>query len=733
MKKITKFGMIAAVMLLFLSTVQINAATATVTFNGFTTLTVLPITKNEGLSSEVILSYVVSGSNTLVLGSNYLQCNNAGTFLIVSTTDPNTTIASVTVNKSSNSAATTNSAAIAWSKDGVLWTDGELIDLPISTAPADQKFDAPLGATHFEIGRDSKSVGGVTIPAQGTPRIYSITVVLNIPTTPAFTVSPSSISGLFYEAGSGPSVAQSFILKGANLTASNITITAPTNFQVSLDGTSFATSEQILGTSVSEGVLADTKVYVRLAGGLSVNSYSDEIDISGAGANATVNCSGNVIAVCNGYPPKFPYTWDNLTKDWDPTKTSGNPIPCWITCVGSTLTANGNYTGGDASCSGSKVIRINAAGDIVLYLPKCGTINARMSGTGTRTYNLLVNGVIKQTKPGSNGPCVFLSADVNTNDPVVITIQVVSGGATLSDLEITAGPPLVIAPTDVTAKSVYANGVYGDIIFKSDGTGTGQLTIPTSQSLTVDGFVKLEKEVTKKWYAMGFPFDVTVNYMNVAGDNGNGTEGEYENLWYVSKEYPVADFWLKEITSKGTFVEPETSNFVLKAGKGYVLQFPSFFNGKTITFISTGNSVVLSNDIDKYITIDLGYTMVANSSVAEVDFENDYDLTGQNFYLFNGDLAFKHYSELNVGEIKLQPFESMIVFNAPVAGTPPLSIGIETGPTGSIDVKADNGKIVDVRYYNLQGLEIKQPVENGIYIVKTTYESNAVETTKVIK
>lgn len=111
-------------------------------------------------------------------------------------------------------------------------------------------------------------------------------------TDPLFTVSATELTGLDYVAGNGPSVFQSFTVSGANLDGSAIVVTAPANFEVSTDDVAFDSS---LNLSSTEGTLAATMVYVRLAAGLTADNYSGNITISGGDApNVTVAVSGEV-------------------------------------------------------------------------------------------------------------------------------------------------------------------------------------------------------------------------------------------------------------------------------------------------------------------------------------------------------------------------------------------------------------------------------------------------------
>ncbi|MFH0864676.1 MAG: T9SS type A sorting domain-containing protein [Bacteroidota bacterium] len=109
--------------------------------------------------------------------------------------------------------------------------------------------------------------------------------------------NPSSLEGVDYYFGSGPSVAQIFNLSGSNLTGApgNIAVTAPADYEVSLDNSSFSTNINVPYTSAT---LSPVPVYVRLKAGLAIGTYNSElISVSGGGAATfDVPCSGSVTA-----------------------------------------------------------------------------------------------------------------------------------------------------------------------------------------------------------------------------------------------------------------------------------------------------------------------------------------------------------------------------------------------------------------------------------------------------
>jgi len=129
----------------------------------------------------------------------------------------------------------------------------------------------------------SKNATTISIPLTGTA-INKATILTSVQT----------LSGFKYVTGNGPSLEQSFVVSGVNLT-SNLTLTAPTNYEISpLSGSSFVAMSSIPMTQ-SSGTVNATTIYVRLKSGLSISSYSQNITLSATGAvSKSVALSGSV-------------------------------------------------------------------------------------------------------------------------------------------------------------------------------------------------------------------------------------------------------------------------------------------------------------------------------------------------------------------------------------------------------------------------------------------------------
>jgi hypothetical protein len=149
--------------------------------------------------------------------------------------------------------------------------------------------NVPNGSTHVRLRIIGRFNSDDDVAAIDNVHIDQISSLL--------AVTPSSLAGFCTTVGT-PSVSQSFNLSGSGLTPANgdITVTAPTGFQVSTNNSTFLASVPVAYTG---GSLASTPVYVR-ATGAAPGSPSGNVTCAGGGAS-TVNVavSGSVGAALN--------------------------------------------------------------------------------------------------------------------------------------------------------------------------------------------------------------------------------------------------------------------------------------------------------------------------------------------------------------------------------------------------------------------------------------------------
>ncbi len=109
------------------------------------------------------------------------------------------------------------------------------------------------------------------------------TDTVEISSTPTIYTTTNSLTN-FLQGSTAPSASQAFIVNGINL-LSNVTITAPTNFEISLDNTNWNVNPITL--TQTAGNIANTTIYVRL-NAATANSYSGNVVF-------TTSCSASTI------------------------------------------------------------------------------------------------------------------------------------------------------------------------------------------------------------------------------------------------------------------------------------------------------------------------------------------------------------------------------------------------------------------------------------------------------
>lgn len=178
--------------------------------------------------------------------------------------------------------------------------------------------------------------------------------------SPILIATPNNLSGFTYIASLGPSSSQSYSLSGIDLDGSDVTINAPTNFEVSLDNTTWFDSRTL---TAFDGTA--TTIYIRLQSGLSVGTYSGNVTNAGGGATTqNVAVSGNVTAPISTLPfeENFDYEVGSLTSNGGSNVSGGN----WVNFSGSDnylQVTSGNlfYTNYESSGIGAKVDMINTS------------------------------------------------------------------------------------------------------------------------------------------------------------------------------------------------------------------------------------------------------------------------------------------------------------------------------------------------------------------------------------
>lgn len=137
---------------------------------------------------------------------------------------------------------------------------------------------------------------------RGSNAAYWSSVVITY-TLATITPSESSISGLDYNLGSGPSDAQSFTITGSNIPA-RLKITAPTDFEVKVGSSGSWGDEVYMSITLTGSATAGTPtagdastVYVRLKSGKSIGDYSGNVSIKIDNCNDVTGTTPKTVAV----------------------------------------------------------------------------------------------------------------------------------------------------------------------------------------------------------------------------------------------------------------------------------------------------------------------------------------------------------------------------------------------------------------------------------------------------
>jgi hypothetical protein len=253
---------------------------------------------------------------------------------------------------------------------------------------------------------------------------------------PTLTATPTTIPAFNYVLNNGPSTAGSYTLSGSVLTptAGDITVTAPTNFEVSTTSATMGFADNLL-VSYTGGVLSNTTVYARLKAGLAISSsYMGNVTHTGGGVTTppTVALSGSVTSVA---PPVI--------------LTNGTLFP-FYTIVGTpsasqSYTVAGNDLISDITITAPTNFEIKtgagAYANTLMLTPSSGsvpttTIDVRLKGTtignftGQNITNVSTTASANIALNGTVGASCGVATDIATVRAIVPPVASNTGGTT---------------------------------------------------------------------------------------------------------------------------------------------------------------------------------------------------------------------------------------------------------------------------------------------------------------
>jgi len=357
-----------------------------------------------------------------------------------------------------------------------------------------------VAAQDIAIGSTNVSTKNVSV--SGT--VYS---------APTINVSPATLSGFTYVFSAGPSASQYFTVSGSNL-LSDITVSAPADYEISLSSTSGFTSSLTL--IQNGGYVSTTTIYARLKSSLGVGNYREAVQLTSSYAQTnTVSLSGTVtanatlmtsIAWLSGFIYKYgagPSAEQSLTVVG--SNLSGSVTITAPANFAISTTSGGGFTTGSLTLtpvSGSvnqKLYIIMSAG---LAVGNYGPVNLSLNSTGATVKTVALSGsvvssatisVSKSSMSGfgylyNNGPSsvqsftvsgASLTANVSLNAPANYEISLSSASSFGSALSLPVSGGL-LAPTTVYIRlksGLTANAYTGNISAVSTGATTKTVSL----------------------------------------------------------------------------------------------------------------------------------------------------------------------------------------------------------------------------------------------------------------
>ncbi len=235
------------------------------------------------------------------------------------------------------------------------------------------------------------------------------------------------------------STAQTFTVSGSKL-VSDVTVTAPTNFEVSKDNITYSTS--ISFARAGDNTLATSTVYLRMTSIASTGSYSGNVVVSATNAaSQTLLATGNVnattaisaqpsnVTICSGNATTFSLTaaGASLTYQWKVSTDGTNYTD---------LTNTGIYTGATTS-----VLRLSSGvtSSYSGYKYKCTVTGSCGSAVTSNEATLTVNSPISiSASPSSSTICsgnnTTFSVTASGTSPTYQWKVSTNGGSSYSNL-----------------------------------------------------------------------------------------------------------------------------------------------------------------------------------------------------------------------------------------------------------------------------------------------------------
>ncbi len=376
--------------------------------------------------------YLIVYNNTYALNTHYgnKNANTYGTYTDISSYYDKKTIASnsTTDGLAYTVAATTNGYSFYKASEGTY-----LGTTSTSSTGSQLRWDESFTAEQNEWTLGVNSIVSVKTNTlairwnSGSPR-FAIYVTTGQQAVQLFKKAngpikvTSSFTEFTYVLGSGPSGSQTFKVEGTDLDG-NLTITAPTNYQVSQNGSSWSNSVTL--NKNADDDVPETTLYIRLNSGLAKGDYDGNITFSDGTNNKTVAVEGSVTLVCA--TPSISFTEATVNKYRGDADFKITP------------SVSGNTLGAVISWSSDKESCATVGSDGTVHILKATGAGAYVRITATLPYT--ETAVACQNE-------VSAYYDIYIKNKVTWLVSGATYTAGGPDTEVTEGAKITTAPTD---------------------------------------------------------------------------------------------------------------------------------------------------------------------------------------------------------------------------------------------------------------------------------------------
>lgn len=442
-----------------------------------------------------------------------------------------------------SNASTTSSLLVQQSSDGTNYTTVVNLvgttDLPTTcTAKGDYQLNPN---TRYIKWTFTKGTNNLTMDDVSITKLTSPTLL-----------ATGNFTNFTYVEGNGPSVGQSISVSGTNLNNTAVTIAASSNFEVSLDGSTYGANQTL---SYSNGAFTNQNVYVRLGTGLVAGNYSGNITISGGGATDVVKAVVGQVA--------FPISAISNNTSFGTVSVSDNVItatplagytyasPAYTVISGSaTVSQNGNLFTVTPSATSQIQINFVAKPTYTLSLINNG---AAYTSANFPFVTYEGNTITLPTLPNC-GSYTFAGWDTNNS---TTSTPAYAGGATYTT---TAGNVTLYAVYQTTSGIPAVTYSYG---FENNDTGwTSDATQTSTEAKlgTYSGRINTNNIHVTRTGVVASPTSIAFSLMRTSTNNNYNIQVQtsLDNLtWTPVATYPMSDFangsWTEKTTNLSAY------------------------------------------------------------------------------------------------------------------------------------------------------------------------------------